>query len=151
MPRPQRKGERDVLHFLVGLAFGIFITAIVDSRVFRTFTFLLAAVGIWVLHNDAGTKSPIPEDNTAAATAIKVADLTLENMEISRTSYGLGGYALSASAGLRIAELSGRKIRPLQSLYHPNKCVLLARLRLSSTISQPRDRRRPLIGRSARP
>jgi hypothetical protein len=77
--------------FLLGLAIGVIIAAMAEALVIRLFVIALAAVGIRALNNDVGLTSSIMEDDATT----KNADVTLENVKLSRPGYGLGGYALS--------------------------------------------------------
>lgn len=80
-----------MLLFLLGLAIGVIIAAMAEALVIRLFVIALAAVGIWPLNNDVGLTSSIMEDDATT----KNADVTMENVKLSRPGYGLGGYALS--------------------------------------------------------
>ena len=86
-----------MLFFLLGLALGVVIATVVEALLSRILIVVLAAVGIWLLNNDVGMNSLFPGDNTAATTANKEKGLTLENLQLSRAGYGLGGYALSGN------------------------------------------------------
>ena len=71
--------------FLLGLAIGVIIAAMAEALVIRLFVIALAAVGIWALNNDVGLTSSIMDDDATT----KNADVTLENVKLSRPGYGL--------------------------------------------------------------
>jgi hypothetical protein len=86
-----------LLYFLLGLAIGVIIAVFVEELFRRVLIIGLAAVGIWLLGKDLWIRSPTPGDTSAAATAIGQSDLSLGDVAVSQTGFGLGGYVLSGT------------------------------------------------------
>jgi hypothetical protein len=99
-----------LLYFLIGLALGVIVAVFVKELTMRVLIVVLAAVAIWLLSRDAGVRSPTPGDTSAAATAIKQSDLSLADVAVSQTGFGLGGYVLNGT-------VTNKSNSPLATIY----------------------------------
>jgi hypothetical protein len=95
-----------MFHFIIGLFLvGLVIMWMVASPAFRNFVFVLLAVvggGLWWLiessnRNAEKARVERASQEYAAATAIKLADLSLENVNLKKASYGLADFILDGT------------------------------------------------------
>jgi hypothetical protein len=92
-----------MFHFIVGLFLvGLVIMWMVASPAFRNFVFVVLLViggGLWWLIDSSNKSAEKDRAERAsqeyvAATAIKLADLKFENVNLKKASYGLGDFVL---------------------------------------------------------